>query len=907
MGLWKIEYHQGGIYLPELPLWLDPRQPKDRAFVSHAHFDHLAGHREMIVSEPTAHLIRARLPGERSEIVLPFGRPYPFNATTQLTLLPAGHIFGSAQLMVKQPGRSLVYSGDFKLRPGLSAEPCQTAPADVLIMETTFGLPQYVFPPTAEVMKSIIRFCEEGLEENEVPVLFGYSLGKSQELLCGLHQAGLPIMLHPGVAKVASVYESLGVSLPSFEKYEPGKVGGHVLICPPNANQSSLVKKIKSRRTAAVTGWALAPGARFRYQCDEVFPLSDHAGYDDLLAYVEAIQPREVYTLHGFANEFAQTLRKRGIEAWSLTADNQLEIPMPAPDAAKGSAGGSREIPEARTGPASATDFSGLCRILEACAHTTRKSAKVEALSSFIRDLAGHPSLPDAVTLMTGRPCLPHDGLKMETGSALIRRAAQQLSGTGHGDFRSTYFRHQDSGSAIQELLVGHTLPRPTTIQDLKTIFVQIAGKRGPASKLELLKNLLLRLEPREAKWLVKILTGDLRAGLKEGLVEEALARAFGLALDMVKEAHLLSGSLAEVARLAPEGRLQEIELVPFRPLRFMLASPEPDAESIIQRTNGTWMAEEKFDGIRCQLHKLGGRVELFSRDLHRITGQFPELGRAALHLREDAIMDGEILAWSGNRALPFSELQKRLGRKEADLFMQEEIPPVFLAFDCLWHNGQTLVRRPWSDRRKILESLLSPQQFPQGGVMIARTEPAPDAERIEELFQRARSAGNEGLMIKDPASIYTPGRRGISWLKLKKAAATLDVAVVAAEWGHGKRKDLLSDFTFAVQDGEGRLKTVGKAYSGLTDAELADLTEYFKAHTLEVLRGRTHRVEPAVILEVAFDSIQASIRHDSGFALRFPRIVRLRPDKTLSEIDTVEHCRRLAAAALPREAPTAA
>lgn len=906
MGLWKIEYHQGGIYLPELPLWLDPHQPKDLAFVSHAHFDHLAGHREMIVSEPTAHLIRTRLPGERREIILPFGRRHAFNEQTHLTLLPAGHIFGSAQLLVEQAGRSLLYSGDFKLRPGLSAEPCQTVPADVLIMETTFGLPRYIFPPAAEVLQSITRFCEEGLEENEVPILFGYSLGKSQELLCGLSQAGLPVMLHPSVAKIASVYESFGISFPPFEKYDPGKVAGHVLICPPNANQSSLVKKIKSRRTAAITGWALAPGAKFRYQCDEVFPLSDHAGYDDLLAYVKAVQPREVYTLHGFANEFARTLRNRGLDAWSLTADNQLDIPMPEPEAGKIPAP-TPEISGTPASPLPPTDFFRLCQILETCAHTTRKSAKVEALASFIRELASFPSLPDAVTLLTGRPCLPHDDFKMEVGSALIRRAVQEISGNSRGDFRSAYLRHQDSGNTIQELLAGHTLPQATTIQDLKAIFIQIARHRGPSKKLELLKDLLLRLGPREAKWLVKILTGDLRAGLKEGLVEESLALAFGLALDAVKEAHLLGGNLAEVARLAPGGRLQEIELVPFRPLRFMLASPEPDAESIMDRTHGTWMAEEKFDGIRCQLHKHRGRVELFSRDLHRITGQFPELVRAARALQDDAILDGEILAWSGTRALPFSELQKRLGRKEADLFMQEEIPPVFLAFDCLWHEGRTLVRQPWNHRRRILESLFPPKILSGGGLMLARTEPAPDADRIEELFQRAKAAGNEGLMIKDPASVYTPGRRGISWLKLKKAAATLDVVVVAVEWGHGKRKDLLSDFTFAVQDGQGLLRNVGKAYSGLTDAELADLTEYFKAHTLEILRGRIHRVEPALIIEVAFDSIQPSSRHSSGFALRFPRIVRLRPDKTLSEIDTVEHCRKLSMAAPPQEAPTAA
>jgi len=336
-----------------------------------------------------------------------------------------------------------------------------------------------------------------------------------------------------------------------------------------------------------------------------------------------------------------------------------------------------------------------------------------------------------------------------------------------------------------------------------------------------------------------------------------------------------------------------------------MLASPEPDADSIIARTNGTWIAEEKFDGIRCQLHKQGNRVELFSRDLHRITAQFPEIAVAAQHLEGDVILDGEILAWSDNRALPFSALQKRLGRKEVDLFLQEDVPPILLAFDCLWINGRTLVRQTWTKRRAALETLFTNRTFPKGGLMLSKIEPAPHAEQIEELFQKARTSGNEGLMIKDPESVYTPGRRGISWLKLKKAAATLDVVVVAVEWGHGKRKDLLSDFTFAVRDEEGRLKIVGKAYSGLTDVELAALTETFKAQTLEVLKGRVHQVEPLLIIEVAFDSIQPSTRHNSGFALRFPRIIRLRPDKSLQEIDTVEHCRKLSQAGLPQKTST--
>jgi DNA ligase-1 len=336
-----------------------------------------------------------------------------------------------------------------------------------------------------------------------------------------------------------------------------------------------------------------------------------------------------------------------------------------------------------------------------------------------------------------------------------------------------------------------------------------------------------------------------------------------------------------------------------------MLASPEPTAEAILARLAPPVWLEEKYDGIRCQLHKQGERVELYSRDLHRITDQFPELAAAAR--REppaECILDGELLAWRGGRALPFAELQKRLNRRldGDDLFLGQEIPLAFSAYDLLWLDGESQLKAPLRTRRTALESLFPPQVSgllpqPFRTVHLAPLIFAHTAAEVETAFLHARQRGNEGLMAKDPASLYTPGRRGQAWLKLKKAYATLDVVVVAVELGHGKRKGVLSDYTFAIRDeSTGALRTVGKAYSGLTDAEIAALTEHFLAHTLEQ-RGRLRIVVPDTVLEIAFDRIQPSARHDSGFALRFPRIARIRADKTPDQIDTLETCRRLAAA----------
>jgi DNA ligase-1 len=403
----------------------------------------------------------------------------------------------------------------------------------------------------------------------------------------------------------------------------------------------------------------------------------------------------------------------------------------------------------------------------------------------------------------------------------------------------------------------------------------------------------------------VKIITSDLRIGLKEGLVEEAIAAAAAQPLELVREANMLSGDIAEVTRAARNNALDTIQLRVFNPLQFMLASPEPTAEAILERLAPPVWLEEKYDGIRCQLHKQGTRVELYSRDLKRITSQFPDLARAAEALPGDCIVDGELLAWREGRALPFAELQKRLGRKGDDFFLGAEIPVSISAYDLLWLDGRTLLKETLATRRALLEKLLASSN----ALVIAPVRTARTATEIEAAFLGARQRGNEGLMAKDPQSIYTPGRRGLAWLKLKKAYATLDVVVVGVEYGHGKRRDVLSDYTFAIRDEEhdNRLLTVGKAYSGLTDVEIAQLTQHFLTNTLEV-RGRFRTVVPDVILEIAFDIIQPSNRHQSGYALRFPRIARIRTDKTIADIDTLETCRRLANASfadatVPREA----
>ena len=322
---WTVEY-RAGVWLPQIGWWLDARTRAARSFVSHAHSDHVARHREILCTPATARFVHARLPGSRIVTELPFGRPHALEFGVTATLHPAGHILGSSQILLESEHGSLLYTGDFKLRHGLAAERCATPRADLLIMETTFGLPRYVFPPDAEVIAGLLDFCRQAIADGATPALLCYSLGKSQEVLCALAAAGLPVMLPAETLRLTRIYEQLGISFPPFREFDSKEAAGHVVICPPNS--SSLLGRVAAVRTAAITGWAMDAGATYRYRCAAAFPLSDHADFNDLLRFVELVQPKRVLTLHGFAREFAATLRARGIDALALGRANQLEFSL---------------------------------------------------------------------------------------------------------------------------------------------------------------------------------------------------------------------------------------------------------------------------------------------------------------------------------------------------------------------------------------------------------------------------------------------------------------------------------------------------------------------------------------------------------------------------------------------------
>jgi DNA ligase-1 len=817
-------------------------------------------------------------------------------------LLPAGHIFGSSQFFLFTGNETLLYTGDFKLRPGKSAEPAQWRHADTLIMETTFGLPRYRFPPTKEVVDQIVAFCRETIDGGGVPVLLGYSLGKAQEILCSLDGAGLMPMLHGSVYQMTRVYEQFGQSFCKYLRYKPNDVAGKVLICPPSANRSYMLEKIARKRVAMISGWAVDPNALYRYQVDAAFPLSDHADYDDLLRYVKLVQPRRVLTLHGFAAAFAADLRQRGIDAWALSEENQMEFTLPQVPVPP-----SVDVfsPEHRVQnePADASEFLAFANVGEAIAATPAKLEKIRLLADYLRGLTNE-QLSIATPYFTGKAFAQSDPRTLQIGWAVIVRALQGATKVSDAEFHRVASTHGDAGKTALQVLQGRTTPQPFSICESGEFFENLHRTRGPIAKTGLLRNRFSKISAREGQYVVKILTGDLRIGLREGLVEEAIAKAFAVPTEQVREANMLLGNIGQTALLASRNELHRAELSIFRPIKCMLATPEPTAEAVWKRFANAADAgtkppvvylEDKFDGIRAQLHRSAQQIEIFSRDLRRITSQFPELADHARNFQEDLIIDGEIIAFEKGRGLTFFDLQKRLGRKSdgADLFAHAaaDVPVAFVIFDLLWLNGRSLLKIPLRERRRHLSNVRLASHF-----QVAQVIAAHSAAEIEQAFQQARRRLNEGLMIKDPESLYLPGNRGLFWFKLKKELATLDVVVVRAEFGHGKRNGVLSDYTFAVRDeATNNLLPIGKAYSGLTDAEIAELTEHFKKNTIAD-HGRYREVRPDVILEVAFNSIQPSPRHASGLALRFPRIKAIRRDKNVDSIDTLQYARELAA-----------
>jgi len=556
--------------------------------------------------------------------------------------------------------------------------------------------------------------------------------------------------------------------------------------------------------------------------------------------------------------------------------------------------------------------FAALAAALGDVAERSGRHDKADRLAALFETLSDD-DLRRAARWAAGRVFPLSDQRTVQVGGAALLRATAAAGGADDDDLRAALVRLGDPGDMAAGALEAFVPPVDSglTMEEAEAFFEQVAETRGSTARTELVAGMLARVTPAEARFLVKLLAGELRIGMGEGGVEGAIARRHGLTVGAVQRANMLTGDVGETAVLARHGRLGEAHLRLFHPIKFMLATAAEAtddrtlAEEVARQIAPPVAVEDKFDGIRAQAHVAadpgdddlhgvsedGARVALFSRTLDAIQPAFPDLVGPLAALADASpdgvILDGEIVPLGADGAIaPFQSLQKRLGRKKASPELQAEVPVAFVVYDVLAVDGEPTLDLAYADRQRILDRFAWTEPLRRSTV----TEVA-DLDTLDALFDAARQRGNEGLMVKATGSPYRPGRRGRDWLKIKKALATLDVVVTTVERGHGGRRKLLSDFTFAVRASEtdGTLLNVGKAYSGLTDAELATLTEWFEAHTLQTFaHGKVRTVEPEIVVEVAFDNVQVSKRHKSGYALRFPRIVRLREDKPVAEIDTL-------------------
>jgi DNA ligase-1 len=574
--------------------------------------------------------------------------------------------------------------------------------------------------------------------------------------------------------------------------------------------------------------------------------------------------------------------------------------------------------------------FAELATLAEALAGESGRLKKRALIAAAVGWVAA-ASAEDAgrfCLYLAGQPFAEADPRKLNAGGALLTRAVKAVSGCSDAALTAAYRLHGDLGAAAAAVW-PETLAEGLTLVEVEAAFGVMAAARTTAVRAEAVEGLLRRANALEAKYLLKLMLGDMRVGVKQSLVEEAIAVASGTDVVAVRHAVMLEADLVRAVERAFAGTLGEARMRLFHPLGFMLASPVETPEEAVARFTSKEVdagveafVEDKYDGMRAQVHcgdpEQAGRVAVYSRNREDVTESFPEIAEAFRDVREPLIFDGEMLGWNvaEGKALPFAVLGQRIGRKRVEGAMRRQVPVVFMAFDLLYEGGELVLPLPLRDRRGRLERVVerlravtvavrdapekprvqaglfdveeTTSEAPLQRLMLSPAKLVESVEAIELAYVDARAQANEGVMLKAAGSAYLPGRRGLAWVKLKRELATLDVVITGAEFGHGRRAGLLSDYTFAVRGSGGELLNVGKAYSGVTDAEIAELTEWLKAHILEDY-GHFRTVEPLRVIEVAFNNVMRSERHASGFALRFPRILRLREDKPLEEIDTLE------------------
>jgi len=547
-------------------------------------------------------------------------------------------------------------------------------------------------------------------------------------------------------------------------------------------------------------------------------------------------------------------------------------------------------------------EFRVLSELCERLSSTTKRNVKVEMAAEFLKRLDSEEVEP-AVSMILGRAFPRWDPRTLDISWATLSNVIKRLTDVDWRRFSKVFRDTGDLGSTVKSIFesskVGRQavlFERPLSILEVRRILEAIAEASGQGSrerKDRLVESLLGRATPIEAKYLVKIMIGEMRTGFQEGLMELAVSKAFSAPLEAVQKASMLTGDVGEVASLLREYGEEALSRIGFRlmrPLKPMLAQMAESPDEAIREHGGKTAFEYKLDGARIQIHKVGEEVKIFSRRLTDVTESLPEIVQAVREgvKAHDAVLEGEVIAVGGDgHPLPFQHLMRRFRRVYEVDRMVQEIPVKLYLFDLLYVDGESLIDEPYLKRRNRLSKVVE-------GIPLTEQLVTGNPTEAEEFLKRAIEMGHEGLMAKRLDSPYKPGVRGKHWFKIKEPLEPLDLVITAAEYGYGRRHGWLSDYYLAARDEEtGELLVVGKTFKGLTDQEIIEMTERLKRLAV---REEGHRVvvKPRIVVEVAYNEIQKSPKYKCGMALRFARITRIRDDKSPEEADTIQKVRRI-------------
>jgi len=546
--------------------------------------------------------------------------------------------------------------------------------------------------------------------------------------------------------------------------------------------------------------------------------------------------------------------------------------------------------------------FKSLAELLEKVEATKKRLEITGMAAAFLRRLDPAEVEP-AVSMILGRAFPKWSQKTLDVSWATLSGVLQRIAGIDWGVFREAFAGTGDVGAAVkvvfektnlkkQALLLEKTL----TVTEVRRLLQSIAASTGSGSrekKERLIAAILSQASPVEAKYLAKIFVGEMRTGLHEGLMEQAVAKAFDVPLATVQNASMVMGDIGEVAAIAKtEGktRLSQRGFQVFRPLKLMLAQTVDTVSDALAEHGGKTALEYKYDGARVQIHKRGDEVRIFSRRLTDVTRSLPEVVEAVkTNIKAaEAIVEGEIIAVDDNgQPIPFQHLMRRFKRVHDVRCMSEKIPVRLYLFDALLLEGKSLISLPYLQRRKVLAENA-------GEIPLTVQIVTDKKDRAETVLNEAMGAGHEGLMAKKLDSPYTPGTRGKRWLKIKPVLETLDLVITAAEYGYGRRHSWLSDYYLAARDAvTGEFLNVGKTFKGLTDAEIIEMTQRLKELTVREEGNKVVAI-PKIVVEVAYNEIQKSPKYKCGMALRFARISHIRDDKSPEDADTIEKVREI-------------